>query len=119
MNASQIIYDKLAQFVDGKCYPLFIPKNTPNKPPYIVYQIISTEPDNSLYGITGHEWTNVQIDVYCQDYDDCLALSYQVVNELDRIKPSIYHGMQYVYDKESGLFRAIIEYGFWQTLSMN
>ncbi len=116
MNASQIIYEKLTPLVNNECYPLFIPEKSPNNPPYIVYQIISTEPDNDLDGITGHEWVNVQIDVYHKYYDDCLRLSHEVINELNKIKPSIYHGVQHIHDKESGLFRAMIEYGFWQTL---
>lgn len=115
MNASQIIYTNLAHLVDDKCYPLFIPENNPNNPPYIVYKIISTEPDNDLDGITGHEWANVQIDVYHSDYDECLALTAKVINQLNQIKPSIYHGVQYVRDDSSGLFRGIVEYGFWQT----
>lgn len=118
MNASQIIYTHLAHLVDDKCYPLFIPENNPNNPPYIVYQIISTEPDNDLDGITGHEWANVQIDVYHNDYDECLLLTAKVINQLNLIKPSIYHGVQYVRDNSSGLFRGIIEYGFWHTIEI-
>lgn len=118
MNASQIIYQQLSQLVNDKCYPLFIPENSPSNPPYIVYQIISTEPDNDLDGITGHEWVNVQIDGYHHNYDDCLLLTAKIINQLNQIKPSIYRGVQYVHDKESGLFRAIVEYGFWQTLEL-
>lgn len=116
MNASQLIYEKLSALVNNQCYPLFIPEHSPNNPPYIIYQIISTEPDNTLDGMTGHEWANVQIDVYHNDYDECLLFTAQVINQLDQIKPSIYHGVQYMRDNASGLFRAIIEYGFWQTL---
>lgn len=118
MNASQIIYQSLAHLVDYECYPLFIPEHNPNNPPYIIYQIISTEPDNTLDGMTGHEWANVQIDVYHHDYDDCLSLAAKAINQLNQIKPSIYHGVRYMRDNASGLFRAIIEYGFWQTLEV-
>lgn len=118
MNASQILYQSLAHLVDDKCYPLFIPEHSSNNPPYIVYQIISTEPDNDLDGITGHEWANVQIDVYHDDYDECLSLATQVINQLNQIKPSVYHGVQYMRDDSSGLFRGIVEYGFWHTIAV-
>ena len=116
MNASQIIFERLAPLVDDKCYPLFIPETNPNKPPYIIYQIISTEPDNDLDGITGHEWANVQLDVYHHDYDECIELTHKVIAQLNEIKPSIYHGVQYLHDIPSGFYRSLIEYGFWQTM---
>ncbi|AKI27757.1 DUF3168 domain-containing protein [Moraxella catarrhalis] len=113
MNASRIIYEKLAPLVDSRVYPLFVPESVGQRPPYIVYQTISTQPDNTLDGITGHEWINIQIDVYHNDYDDMLALTDQVISVLDNIKPSEYGGCQYLY--EDGLYRSLIEYGFWQT----
>lgn len=118
MNASAIIYTQLADLVDGKCYPLIIPESEPSNQPYIVYQIISTEPDNTLDGITGHEWVTAQIDVYHSDYDACLSLTAKAINQLDQIKPSTYHGTQYLRDEESGLFRGLVEYSFWQTLEL-
>lgn len=114
MTASERIFTLLSDLVDGRCYPLFVPENQSNQPPYIVYSIISSLPDNVLDGITGHEWVRVQIDVYTADYDDTIALSAKVVQTLNTIKPSIYGGATYLYDDE--LYRGLIEYEFWQTL---
>ena len=113
MNASEQIYTLLSPRVDGRVYPLFIPETQQIALPYIVYQPISTLPENTLDGTTGHEWVSMQIDVYCDDYDELLALSRQVINELATIKPSSYDGRQILYD--DALYRAIIEFGFWQT----
>lgn len=115
MNASQQIYQVLESLVDGKCYPLFIPEGSNNTLPYIVYQIVATDPHNVSDGITGHEWARVQIDVYSDDYDGCLALSQKAIHALNAIQPSEYLGQSLI--EEDNLFRAIIEYGFWQTIN--
>ncbi|OOS03268.1 Protein of unknown function [Moraxella cuniculi DSM 21768] len=113
MHASEQIFNILSELVDGNIYPLFVPETAPDSDRYIVYQIISTEPDNTLDGTTGHEWVRVQIDVYCNDYDEMLALSSRVIGRLNGITPSNYLGVQHLY--EANQYRAIIEYEFWQT----
>lgn len=114
MTASERIYSLLADLVDGRCYPLFVPETEKSPPPYIVYSIISNMPDNVLDGITGHEWVRVQIDVYTKNYDDTISLSAQAVQTLNTIQPSEYGGTTYLSD--DGLYRGLIEYEFWQTL---
>ncbi|OPH36502.1 DUF3168 domain-containing protein [Moraxella lacunata] len=114
MTASQQIYALLSELVAGRCYPLFVPESQTDPPPYIVYNIVSNQPDNTLDGITGHEWVRVQIDVYTKKYDETIKLSAQAVRQLDSITPSIYGGTTYLYD--DGLYRGLIEYEFWQTL---
>lgn len=114
MTASERMYSLLAHLVRGRCYPMFVPEGEKLPPPYIVYSIISNLPDNTLDGITGHEWVRVQIDVYTSDYDSTLELAAKVVRKLDTIQPSIYGGTTYLHD--DGLWRGLIEYEFWQTL---
>lgn len=114
MNVSQIIYQKLKDLVDGHVYPLFVAENANVRTPYIIYSIISSLPDNTLDGITGHEWVHVQIDVYHHDYDELLALSSKVIFQLNDCHAS-YDGANYRYD--DGLYRAIIECGMWQTMA--
>lgn len=113
MNASEKIYSLLSGLVDGRVYPLFVPESAPTADSYIVYQIINTTPDNTLDGVTGHEWVRVQIDVYHDDYDEMLSLSARAIGRLDGISPSNYLGVQHQFD--AGQYRAIIEYEFWQT----
>lgn len=114
MTASERIYSLLADLVAGRCYPLFVPESEKQPPPYIVYSIISNTPDNTLDGITGHEWVRVQVDVYTADYDETIVLSAKVVRQLNTITPSNYGGTTYLYD--DGLYRGLIEYEFWQSL---
>lgn len=115
MTASERIYSLLSDLVGERCYPLIVPEHAQDSTPYIVYQIISTEPDNTLDGITGHEWANLQVDIYTQDYDELINLAHQATRRLDTVKPSEYIGVKYLFD--DGLYRAIIEYGFWQKIS--
>lgn len=116
MTANERIYSLLADLVGGRCYPLFVPESEKSPPPYIVYSIISNMPDNTLDGITGHEWVRVQIDVYTANYDDTITLSAGAVKALNSITPSIYGGTTYLHDNETKLHRGLVEYEFWQTL---
>lgn len=119
MNASQILFKKLSPIFNGKVYPMAVPETQDNTLPYAVYNIISTAPDNSLDGITGHEWARVQIDIYHNDYDELLTLNSKVISELNTITPSIYGGTQLLTENNHSssalLFRAMIEYEFWQS----
>lgn len=113
MNASYRLFELLAPLVGGRVYPLYVPEAQNPKAPYIIYNIISSLPDNTLDGVTGHDWVNVQIDVYGKTYDATASLANQVVTALNSIKPSIYDGT--IYTTEDHFYRAIIEYQFWQT----
>lgn len=83
MNASQLIYTALTDLVDGRVYPLFIPEQADDTPPYIVYQVVSSVPYNTIDGITHHERVRVQIDIYHHNYDDLLDLYASVLDALD------------------------------------
>ena len=106
---SAALYQLLAPLVDGRCYPAFAPEGADDSTPYIIYQIIHTEPDNTLDGITGHEWALVQIDIY-GDYDDCLALKSAVIHALNTQNPSRYVGSQAGFDTDATLYRLTLEY---------
>jgi len=97
-------------------YPLFIPESGSSEPPYLVYQVISSQPQNTLDGPTGHEWARVQIDIYHDSYDDGVQLSHDVVKTLnDSLQLKIYDGTQQMYENDSKLFRQSIDIEFWQT----
>lgn len=119
MIAGAQLYPILSPLVDSEIYPLFAPEppdGQERKTPYIVWQVISSQPENTYDGITGHEWVRVQIDVYDKSYDNCVQLSHNVVSALDRhIKPSVYDGTQQLYDKDAKLFRQSIDFEFNQT----
>lgn len=110
--------DKLAFTDSGKprIYPLIITEQDDNTAPYIIYQIISSVPEITADGITGHEWIRVQIDVYHNDIYSCTLLANNVISLInDQIKPSIYGGQTQTYDSASSLYRQSIDYEFWQT----
>lgn len=116
MIAGQIIYTLLKPLVGDRIYPLIVPESQSNESPYIVYQVISSQPQNTLDGTTHHEWVRVQIDIYHKNYDACAQLSHDVVATLDQnIQISIYDGTQQLYENDTRLFRQSIDIEFWQT----
>ena len=114
MLANQTIHRLLGSLVDKRIYPMIAPENTTT--PYIVWQVISAQPQNTLDGTTHHEWVRVQIDIYHKNYDACVQLSHDVVATLDQnIQISIYDGTQQLYENDTRLFRQSIDIEFWQT----
>lgn len=84
--------------------------------PYITYTDVSTVPENTLDGYTGHEWVRMQIDVWHDDKYQGILLANKVINAINsNIHPSIYGGKTGMYDADSKLYRQLIEYEFWQT----
>ena len=116
MIAGETLFSALSPLVGDRIYPLIVPEHAPNTPPYIVYQVISSQSQNTIDGPTGHEWVRVQIDIYHDSYDDGVQLSHDVVKTLnDSLQLKIYDGTQQMYEKDSKLFRQSIDIEFWQT----
>lgn len=114
MIASIKIETLLRPLVEDRVYPDLITDSDDATAPYIVYQEISNVPEVTLDGPTGHEWVHVQIDVYHTEKLACTYLANKVIEVLaDNIQPSVYGGKQIL--PEDGLYKAIIEYEFWQT----
>ena len=98
----------------GRIYPDMLTEHDDKTIPYVVYQNISTVPEVTLDGVTGHEWVRMQIDVYHNDKYQAVLLANRVVQEInDNIQPSIYSARQSL--REGNLFRESIDYEFWQT----
>lgn len=116
MIAGVQLYNLLSPLVDGKVYPLFVTERDKRDPPYIVYQVISNQPEITMDGITGHEWVRVQVDVYHRDIYEATLLSNKVINLINNnVKPSIYGGSSQLYESEAKLYRITADYEFWQT----
>lgn len=116
MIAGVTLYKLLSPLVDDKVYPLFVTELDTREPPYIVYQLVSNQPEITMDGITGHEWVNVQIDVYHSDIYEATLLANKVINTINNnVKPSIYGGSSQLYDPDANLYRILIEFQFWQT----
>ena len=116
MIASVQLVQTIGPLVNGRIYPLRIDENEDSAPPYIIYQEVSSQPEITDDGITGHEWTRMQIDVYHPDAYQCTLLANKVINAInDQIQHSIYGGQEQMYDAASDLFRQSIDYEFSQT----
>lgn len=116
MIAGAQLYPLLSPLVNQRVYPMVVPEASIKNTPYIVWQVISDVPENTIDGYTGHEWVRVQIDVYDKSYDACVQLSHDVVATINNnIKTTDYYGTEQLYDNEARLFRQSIDIGLWQT----
>lgn len=110
------IYQLLATLVNDRVYPMIVPEGSIKDTPYIVWQVVSSVPDNTIDGATGHEWIRLQIDVYDKSYDNAVQLSNDVLGVINsNIQTTDYYGTQQLYDTEAKLFRQSIDIGLWQT----
>ncbi len=114
MNAGTQIFKIMGDLVGGRVFPLIRPETAADDTPYIIYTPISSQPINSLDGFLGHEYTQVQIDVYHTDYDELDSLVNQVIDKFRELNSSEFLGRQQLYD-DSGLYRQILEVQFFTT----
>ncbi len=125
--ASVQLYSTLSPLTSGKVFPGVAPyKGDPqgNKQdtdtPYISYQRISTQPENTLDGFSGHEWVNMQIDVYHgTDYEAELLANNVLYILKTNIPGLIYDGRTQGQDFETGYYYESLEIGMWQTAPTN
>ena len=117
MIAGVQLVQTLGPLVSNRIYPLVIREGNNATVPYIIYQVISSQPEITNDGITGHEWVRVQIDVYHEDVYQCTLLANNVINTInEQIQNSIDNGQQQMYDSPSDLYRQSIDYEFNQTI---
>lgn len=110
------LYPLISPLVDSRIYPIIVPEGSVKNTPYIVWQVISNLPENTIDGATGHEWVRVQIDCYDPSYDAAVQLSNDVLGVINsNIQTTDYFGTQQMYDTDAKLFRQSIDIGLWQT----
>lgn len=110
------LYPLLASLVNERIYPMIVPEGSIKDTPYIVWQVVSSVPENTIDGATGHEWIRLQVDVYDESYDKAVQLSNDVIGIINSdIQTTDYYGTQQLYDTEAKLFRQSIDIGLWQT----
>lgn len=110
MNASKLIYAALSHLVGKRVYPHQIPKTADDQIPYVIYQIISAMPVNTLDGVTFHERVRVQLDAYHDDYDELIKLYGQILEQFDELPMSEHDNTTFSMD--DGLYRASIDVFF-------
>ena len=117
MNASKLIYQTLSPLVAGRVYPIIVPESqakTIAGKSYIVYTLISSNPENSNDGFEGHEYALMQIDVYSPSYETTDELMMQVINALNNIKAEI-GSRQSIPDPNPKLYRQTLDVHVWGT----
>lgn len=98
----------------SRIYPLMVRDKDDKTTPYVVYQTISNQPENTLDGPTGHEWVRMQIDLYHNDLYEGILLANKIIQRInEQIPHSIYGGKDELI--EDDLYRISIDYEFWQT----
>ena len=117
MNASKLIFQTLSPLVSGRVYPVIVPESqskTIAGKSYIVYTLVSSNPENSNDGFEGHEYALMQIDVYSPSYSDTDVLMLQVINALNNIKAEI-GSRQSIPDPNPKIFRQSLDVHVWGT----
>lgn len=117
MNASKLIFQTLSPLVSGRVYPVIVPESqskTIAGKSYIVYTLVSSNPENSNDGFEGHEYALMQIDVYSPSYSDTDVLMLQVINALNNIKVDI-GSRQSLPDPNPKIFRQSLDVHVWGT----
>ena len=117
MNASKLIFQTLSPLVSGRVYPVIVPESqskTIAGKSYIVYTLVSSNPENSNDGFEGHEYALMQIDVYSPSYSDTDVLMLQVINALNNIKAKI-GSRQSLPDPNPKIFRQSLDVHVWGT----
>lgn len=117
MNASKLIFQTLNPLVAGRVYPVIVPESqakTIAGKSYIVYTLISSNPENSNDGFEGHEYALMQIDVYSPSYETTDELMMQVINALNNIKAEI-GSRQSIPDPNPKLYRQTLDIHVWGT----
>ena len=117
MNASKLIFQTLSPLVAGRVYPIIVPESqakTIAGKSYIVYTLVSSNPENSNDGFEGHEYALMQIDVYSPSYATTDELMMQVINALNNIKAEI-GSRQSIPDPNPKLYRQTLDIHVWGT----
>lgn len=117
MNASKLIYQTLSPLVAGRVYPIIVPESQATiiaGKSYIVYTLVSSNPENSNDGFEGHEYALMQIDVYSPSYATTDELMVQVINALNNIKAEI-GSRQSIPDPNPKLYRQSLDIHVWGT----
>ena len=115
MNASKLIFQTLNPLVAGRVYPIIVPESQATiiaGKSYIVYTLVSSNPENSNDGFEGHEYALMQIDVYSPSYSDTDVLMLQVINALNNIKAEI-GSRQSIPDPNPKLDRQTLDIHVW------
>lgn len=81
--------------------------------PYVIYSKVSSIPDNTMDGFSGHEYARVQIDIYHDDYDALDTLANQVIETIQtNIPRAEFLNRQHLID-DSGLYRQSMDWQLW------
>ena len=117
MNVSKLIYQTLSPIVSGRVYPNRVPETAADavaSKPYIIYTRAASTPETSQDGYEGHEYVNMQIDVYTYLYTDTENLMAVVINALAAIGADI-GTRQSIPDPNPKLDRQTLDIHIWGT----
>lgn len=104
----------VTDIVDSRIYPLQRPQTDPL--PALVYQRVSTTPENSLQGFSGIDAVRLQFSCYAKTLIDAkeLAMVLRVALDTDTdIKSTCVMEMD-EQDLETRNYRTIVDFNIWQ-----
>jgi hypothetical protein len=104
----------ITDLVDGRIYPLYRPQSDPL--PALVYQRVSTTPENALQGFSGLDAVRLQFSCYAKTLIEAKELAVLLRAALDgdpSIKSTCVMEMD-EQDLETRNFRTIVDFNVWQ-----
>ena len=104
----------ITDIVEDRIYPLFRPQSDPL--PALVYQRVSTVPENSLDGFSGLDAVRLQFSCYAKTLIEAKELAVLLRAALDSdsiIKSTCVMEMD-EQDLETRNFRTIVDFNVWQ-----
>lgn len=112
MSLETNIFDTLKTLVSSRVYPLVAPQGVAK--PYITYQGITRQRENTLAGDGGLSNPRVQIDCYAETYPAAksLALSVRGAMKTAAYKPLCITENEF-HEPDIGLFRISQDYSIW------
>jgi hypothetical protein len=100
--------------VGSRVYPLFRPQDGPL--PAVVYQRLSTNPENSLLGFSHLDQVRIQFECFAKTVLEAKTLANVLRTAIDAA-PSLKATCVYVaddIDADTRNFRVFVDYNFWQ-----
>jgi hypothetical protein len=87
---AEAVYELLKSYASGRVYNLRAPQN--ETAPFIVFNVLETESDSALEGLTDYWTARLQVDVYSETIADAREISAQIVESLGSYQGIVYYG---------------------------
>lgn len=105
----EVLFSTLGPLVANRVHPVVVPQTASF--PCIRYATITATPESSLCGASGLVRSNLQLDIYAEDFADVRSLREDVVEAMtDFPLTALLLSEQDGFEPEGKLFRRVLQY---------